>query len=117
LFFLSGSENLGVSQENKNLPRSFACSPVYPNPASFGQRLSFSYELGGLADVKIGIYNVLGQKLAEWNLNQKPVGRYRFDWDGRNENGLRLPGGLYFIRFSANGGRAFRAVRKVVLLR
>jgi len=117
LFFLSGSENLGVSQENKNPPRSFACSPVYPNPASFGQRLSFSYELGGLADVKIGIYNVLGQKLAEWNLNQKPVGRYRFDWDGRNENGLRLPGGLYFIRFSANGGRAFRAVRKVVLLR
>ena len=117
LFFLSGSENLGISQENKHLPRSFACSPVYPNPASSGQRLSLSYELARPADVKIAVYNLLGQKLAEWNLSEKSIGRYRFHWNGMSENGIRLPGGLYFIRFSADGGRTFRAVRKVVLMR
>ncbi len=117
LFFLSGSENLGVSQEAKHLSRSFTCSPVYPNPVSFGRGLSLSYELARPADVKIAIYNALGQKLAEWKLNQKPAGQYRFHWDGMNKSGIRLPGGLYFIRFSANSGRAFRAVRKVVLLR
>ena len=117
LFFLSGSENLGISQEKKQLPRSFACSPVYPNPALFSQELSFSYDLACPADVKIAVYNVLGQKLSEWNLKQKPAGQYRFDWNGMNKTGIRLPGGLYFIRFSANGGRTFRAVRKVVLIR
>jgi len=116
LFFLSGSENLGVSQERELLPRSFACSPVYPNPASSGQMLSFSYELARPADVKIAIYNVLGRKLAEWYLQQRPMGRYRFHWDGTNKNGVRLPGGLYFVRFSADGGRTFQAVRKVVLM-
>ncbi|NOY77619.1 MAG: T9SS type A sorting domain-containing protein [Calditrichaeota bacterium] len=117
VFFLSGSENLGIPQKTERFPKRFTCSPVYPNPASSGEMLAFSYELARPADVKIAVYNVLGQKLAEWSLKQRPAGRYPFHWDGTGKNGARLPGGLYFIRFFVDAGRTFQAVRKVVLMR
>ena len=42
------------------------------------------------------------------------AGNYTRDWSGKNNNGLSVASGVYFVRMEAGG---FKDVRKLVLLR
>ncbi|WP_457565366.1 FlgD immunoglobulin-like domain containing protein, partial [Caldithrix abyssi] len=41
-------------------------------------------------------------------------GNYQVSWDGRNQWGISVPSGVYFVRMNAD---RFQAVRKVMFLK
>ena len=62
---------------------------------------------------RLSAYDLRGRRVRNWWL---PRGTYLLTWDGRDDEGRRLPAGTYLLRLSIPGG-ALTATRKVCLLR
>ena len=94
------------------LPEGFELSQNYPNP--FNPTTTIDYRLPVVADVKLEIFNILGQRVRMLvNVTQRP-GRYTVHWDGCNDSGLSVATGIYLYKFSAGD---FKKMRKMTLLR
>jgi hypothetical protein len=94
------------------LPKETALHQNYPNP--FNPTTTISYDLASAAQVRVVIYNLLGQAVRTLvDAKQKP-GSYRVLWDGRDDRGASVPGGVYLVRLEAGD---VRAVRKLLLLK
>ena len=89
------------------LPTEFALSPNYPNP--FNPTTTIQYALPEAVDVRLVIYNVLGQKVVTLVKSPQEAGRYEVVFEAS-----RLASGLYFYRIEAGD---FVQVRKMMLLR
>ena len=90
----------------------------YPNP--FNPETWIPYQLKESADVTIAIYNAMGHLIRRINLGKKEAGMYLTKgdaayWDGLNENGESVAGGVYFYTITAGGN--FKATRKMILLK
>ena len=68
----------------------------FPNP--FNPVTTIEYTLPGNADVQIIVYNILGQKVKTLVNRVVPAGTYRVLWDGTNDAGMQVAGGLYIYR-------------------
>jgi len=64
------------------------------------------------AKVTLSIYNLVGQVVRELVNEERFAGQYEVQWDGRDNNGFRVPSGLYFYTIHAND---FRETRKMAL--
>jgi hypothetical protein len=64
--------------------------------------------------VKIDVYNVMGQKVAELVDSYFQPGFYTVNWGGTNTLGSALSSGMYFYRIQA---RDFTAVKKLLLVK
>jgi hypothetical protein len=96
---------------NTEIPAKFGIES-HPNP--FNPSTEIRYQLPQAVDVRIVIYNVLGQQVKELvNRNQEP-GSYTVKWDSENEQGVTMPSGMYFLRMKAG---SFIANRKLLLLK
>ena len=82
---------------------------VLPNPARGNLRLVFGEQIAGLAK-RVAFYDVTGRKVAECHSRS---GEDALDWDTRNADGSKLPGGIYFAEIRAGH---HRETAKIVLL-
>ncbi|MCR4437666.1 MAG: S8 family serine peptidase [candidate division KSB1 bacterium] len=96
----------------KALPREYALAQNSPNPFNPVTHISFTLPVDG--HVELRVYNMLGQLLRTLVDGQVPAGVHSVTWDGKDEAGTSLPGGIYLCVLRANG---FRATRKMVLTR
>lgn len=77
-------------------------NPLAPNPLREGAEVSFS--LGPPSgNVSLGVYDVSGRKIRSLCEGYQPAGEHRIFWDGRDDRGQRVPGGVFFLRLSAGG--------------
>ncbi|MCZ7602276.1 MAG: S8 family serine peptidase [Melioribacteraceae bacterium] len=95
------------------IPLSFDISQNYPNP--FNPSTTINFAIPVKSDVKIVVYNVLGEVvkiLADANMN---VGTYSVSFDAANT----LSSGIYFYRISALGidGQNFVHTKKMMLIK
>jgi hypothetical protein len=100
------------------LPSVFALEANYPNP--FNPSTTISYALPADAVVKIQIFNLIGQHIADLVNKAQPAGRYSITWDATSSVRLELPGGIYLYRLDAyptDGSKPFSQMRKMVLLK
>jgi hypothetical protein len=67
-----------------------------PNPSSTAARLDFSIDQ--TSQVKIEIYNAIGQKIRLLVDTNATPGDHSVLWDGRDDNGRRVTPGVYFSR-------------------
>jgi len=88
-----------------NTPLEFSLSQNYPNP--FNGSTKIEYEIPNLdmdengGNVRLTIYNMLGQRVKELvNANVAP-GKYSVTWDGRNENGVGVASAHYIYYLEA----------------
>ena len=100
------------SQENAEIPTTFALKQNYPNP--FNPTTQIRFEMPSSQLVKLSVFNVLGQKVKTLVNKQLSAGKYSFEWDGTNESGNLVSSGVYFYRFETP---AFTQVHKMMYIR
>lgn len=90
-----------------SLPKEFYLHPVYPNP--FNPVAKIVFDLPKVADVKLSIVNLNGEKIEELvNQKMKP-GKVKVLWDAS-----KYPSGIYFGYLEVDGKIS---VRKMTLLK
>ncbi len=94
-------------------PAAFSLASNYPNP--FNPATTIRYALPQAADVRLTVYNVVGQVVRTLVAEHQSAGRYLVAWDATNDNGHSLSAGIYFYRLQAGG--EFHAVKKMLLLK
>ena len=93
-------------------PRAFALHANYPNP--FNPSTAIRYQLAAASQVRLELYDVLGQKVRTLVHEVQPAGYYQVAWDSLNEAGAPVAAGVYFYRLQAGD---FTQVRKLLLLK
>ena len=101
-----------VAGEN-GLPTEYGLSQNFPNP--FNPTTQINYQLPEPAQVKIDIYNMLGQQIRTLVNTHQDANYYTIEWDGTNDLGQTVGSGVYFYHIRA--GKQFQETRKMILLR
>ncbi|RMD92383.1 MAG: T9SS C-terminal target domain-containing protein, partial [Calditrichaeota bacterium] len=101
------------SGTDTHLPAHFQLFENYPNP--FNPETIITYEIPKPTVVQLDIFNLLGKHIYSL-VNHKPqqAGKYRVKWNGRDQYGQPVPGGMYIYQLKAGD---FIQARKMVLLR
>lgn len=94
------------------VPADYALLPNFPNP--FNPVTTIRYALPEAADVRLTIYNLLGQKVRTLVDARQNAGVFDVQWNGKNDRGISAGSGVYFYRLEAAG---FRKSRKLLLLK
>ena len=90
------------------IPDKYALEQNYPNPFNPSTMIEFSLP-EEVKNVKLSIYNVLGEKVAEIINTSLIAGNYKYQWDGTN-----VESGMYIYELRAD---EFVSVKKMVLLK
>ena len=77
----------------------------FPNPFNPAET-RLPYQLAQDADVCVTIYNTSGHQIRTFNLGIQPGALYlakekTFHWDGRDDGGELVPGGIYLYQLRA----------------
>jgi hypothetical protein len=110
--------SVGVEENDKTIPTAFALRQNYPNP--FNPETNIKYDLSDQATVTLKIYNILGQEVATLANGLQQAGFYSTEWNGKNQLGSKVAGGVYFYRLEANpadGGAPFTSLKKMLMLK
>lgn len=103
--------NLGVTsvseKKENNMPNSFSLTQNYPNP--FNPSTEITYTVPAGSNVKIIVFNSIGEQVEVLVDGFKNPGTYKLNWDAS-----RYASGIYFYRMQANN---FSEVKKMVLLK
>ncbi len=94
------------------VPETYSLSQNYPNPFNANTRIEFALREPG--NVRLDIFNILGQKVATPVNEYLTAGLKRVDWDGTDETGQAVASGMYFYRLSAGN---FTEMKKMVLMK
>jgi len=109
-FTLDLSSTLGIDEST--IPDVFALHNNYPNP--FNPVTNITYDIPEVADVKLEIYNIMGQKVRTLATGSHEPGRYRVLWNATNDYGQGLSSGMYIYKIQAGD---FVSVKKLVLMK
>lgn len=97
---------------NPELVADFILYQNYPNP--FNPNTTIAFYLPVSEVVNLGIYNSLGQKVRNLTAQRFAAGVQQVQWDGKDNLGREVPGGIYFYRITAG---EFQSARKMLLVR
>lgn len=102
-----------VEEEKEiKLPNNFGLVQNYPNP--FNGQTNIEFQLSNQSNVKLEIFNILGQRIKSLMNEEKSPGYYTISWDGKNDFGESVNSGIYFIKISAD---KFSDIKKMTLLK
>lgn len=89
------------------IPTEYVLSQNFPNP--FNPTTKIEYNVPELSFVILKVYDVLGNEIGTLVNEEKPIGRYKIEF-----NATTLPSGIYFYRLQAGN---FIETKKMILLR
>ncbi|MGB5530745.1 MAG: FlgD immunoglobulin-like domain containing protein, partial [Ignavibacteriaceae bacterium] len=100
-----------------SIPSDYALRQNYPNP--FNPNTTINFTLPVASDVKLTVYNILGQEVITLLNEQKPAGNHRVNWNARDAGGTQLTSGIYLYKLNASGinGKEFQDIKKMILLK
>ena len=110
----NGEYSIQITSVDEPAPRqpgSYNLYQNYPNP--FNPSTVIHYELARPANVRIEIYNVLGQKIRTLVNEFQTNLLGRVIWDATDDKGQGVSAGVYFYTLIANG---HRIIKKIVLI-
>ncbi len=79
------------------LPVSTQLVGNYPNP--FNSSTTFRFQLHTYSRVQLEIFNLRGERVKVLVNQTLPSGVYRRVWNGKNDRGVSVASGVYFVRF------------------
>jgi hypothetical protein len=92
---------------NSNIAKGFKLFQNYPNP--FNPKTNIKFDILKATDVKLTVFNVLGEEVATLINAHMVPGSYSVAWDAAN-----YPSGVYFYRINAG---TFSDIKKMVLMK
>jgi hypothetical protein len=101
-----------LNKEDVSLPTDFSLSQNYPNP--FNPTCVIAYSLPMDCQVKLAIYNVLGQRVKVLVDEHQDAGYKSVTWDGKDNQDQELATGIYFYRIEAG---SFVQSKKMLLMK
>jgi beta-glucosidase len=104
--------NTSVNDEENNLPINFVLSNNYPNP--FNPVTTIEYYVSKPGNIKLEIFNSLGQLVTTLENRYHTIGNYKLIWNGKNNYGEPVSSGIYYYRMDAE---RFKIVKKMVLVK
>jgi hypothetical protein len=100
-------EPFAVTAKVVPLPVEYSLAQNYPNP--FNPVTSIEYALPEAAEVKVEVYNVLGQVIEVLVESGQEAGYYKVEWDATD-----MASGVYFYRIAAND---FTSTKRMILMK
>lgn len=94
------------------LPLAFSLNQNYPNP--FNPATTITFSLPHSSEIRLTVYNVLGQEIARLAEGRFSAGEHSVLFDAASPPGTVLASGIYFYRLEA-GGQVI--TRKMALLK
>jgi len=91
------------------IPKQFELLQNYPNP--FNPETIIEYQLPKDTQVRLRIFNLLGQHIRTLVDEQKEAGYHRVKWDGKDVFGKEVTSGMYIYAIEAGD---FRMTKKMV---
>lgn len=101
-----------AENRSKRAPSEFELQQNYPNP--FNPSTTIGYSIPVSSAVEISIYNVQGQLVKSLTNQEQTAGTYQVRWNGTDDHGAPVSGGIYFYRLKAEHHAQFR---RMILLR
>jgi flagellar hook assembly protein FlgD len=93
------------------IPLRHELSPATPNPFHGSSEIRFT--LSSRANVRIDLFNVLGQQVTRLVDQEIPEGQHRISWSGLDSSGQPAASGIYFYRMETGGFSYTRSFTKV----
>ncbi len=93
-------------------PDRFYLTQNYPNP--FNATTTIRYHLPQAAQVRISIFNVLGERVRTLADGYQPAGLHTLVWDGKNDKHETVSSGVYYYRMET---KRFHEMKKMILLK
>ena len=94
------------------IPTEYYLDQNFPNP--FNMQTIIQYGVPQKTVGRIAIYNILGQRIRTFELGEINPGRFRIQWDGKNNYGSGISSGVYIYRFES---QKFISAKKLLLLK
>jgi hypothetical protein len=106
-----------VEPVDRDVPSSYALENAYPNP--FNPSTTIRFALPATATVKLVVFNVLGQQVAQLVDGVMAAGQHEVQWNALTGSRSQIASGVYFYRLDATGsnGSHFIETRKLMLLK
>ncbi|MCF8262056.1 MAG: T9SS type A sorting domain-containing protein [Melioribacteraceae bacterium] len=97
----------GIKQISETIPDNFKLHQNYPNP--FNPTTTINFDIPQTGNVKLSIYNSLGEKVKDLVSEIKSAGSYSVSFDASN-----LTSGIYFYKIEME---AFTSIKKMILVK
>lgn len=96
----------------EKLPAQFSLSNNYPNP--FNPETKIGYFIPKACQVKLEVFNILGQRVRTLVDEAQTAGKKEVTWDGKDEKGNQVASGVYFYKLETEN---FSQTKKMVLMK
>jgi hypothetical protein len=98
--------------ETPQVPAEFYLSQNYPNP--FNPTTTISFGLPQDSDVKVEVFNLLGQKVRTLVDGNEKAGYKTLVWNGKDDSGKGVTSGVYFYKIDAG---SFSQSKKMIMIK
>jgi hypothetical protein len=114
---LSYSDVLTSVKDQKPIPVAFNLMQNYPNP--FNPSTTIEYSIPEASNVKITVYNILGDQVNVISNSFKAPGNYNVVWNATDKNGNKVSSGVYFyeLKIGTGSGNEVSQMKKMILLK
>ncbi len=101
-----------INENEQQIPKTFVLKQNFPNP--FNPTTKINFDLPISSNVKLEIFNLLGQKVRTLVDEKVNAGFISVVWDGRNDFGKQVSSGIYIYKIQADN---FTQSKKMVFLK
>jgi hypothetical protein len=104
--------NAKITELTNMIPKRFVLNENYPNP--FNPITTIKYEIPKNGNVRLAIYNIIGQEVITLVNTEQWAGKYSVRWNGTNQYGSQVATGTYFYVLKTNNNQS---IKKMLLLK
>ncbi len=112
VFDISISTDVGTQIDNRSIIDFPKLYSNYPNP--FNSNTLIKLYLPYIVDMELYIIDIQGRIIKKLDQQKKSNGIHTINWDGKNDSGLNMSSGVYFILLRADN-TSFK--KKIILMK
>jgi hypothetical protein len=101
-----------IDSNRKIVIEGYALHQNYPNP--FNPTTTIKFDLPSAQLLQLEVFNIVGQRVRTLAASEYSAGSHQLKWDAKDDDGHRVPAGLYYYRLRAGD---FEQTRKMLLVK